>query len=70
LTVLNAYVHREGILPRDIGGGPASVLEAVDMPDELFESILHCDKDCHACSICRDYYEQVTARDATDGGIG
>ena len=61
LTVLNAYVHREEILPRDIGGGPASVLEAIDMPDELFESILHCDKNCHACSVCRDYYEQAIA---------
>jgi len=61
LTVLSAYIHREEILPRDIGGGPASVLEAIDMPDELFESILGCDKDCHACSICRDYYEQATA---------
>ena len=61
LTVLNAYVHREEILPRDIGGGPASVLEAIDMPDELFESILHCDKNCHTCSVCRDYYEQAIA---------
>jgi hypothetical protein len=59
LAVLNAYVHREGILPRDIGGGPASVLEAIDMPDWLFETILHCDKDCHRCSVCRDYYERA-----------
>lgn len=61
LTVLNAYIHREEILPRDIGGGPASVLEAVDMPDELFEYILRCEKDCHVCSVCRDYYEQATS---------
>jgi hypothetical protein len=62
LTVLSAYVHREEILPRDIGGGPASVLEAIDIPDELFEFILSCDKDCHACSICRDYYEQAVTK--------
>jgi hypothetical protein len=61
LAVLSAYVHREQILPRDIGGGPASVLEAIDMPDELFEATLHCDKNCHTCSICRDYYEQAIA---------
>jgi hypothetical protein len=62
LTVLGAYVHREEILPRDIGGGPASMLEAIDMPDELFEAVLHCDKNCHVCSICRDYYEQAVTR--------
>jgi len=59
LKVLSAYVHREEILPRDIGGGPASVLEAIDMSDELFEFILHCDKNCHTCSTCRDYYQQA-----------
>jgi hypothetical protein len=63
LAVLSGYVHREEILPRDIGGGPASVLEGIDMPDELFETILHCDKNCHTCSICRDYYEQAVARE-------
>ena len=62
-AVLGAYVHREKILPRDIGGGPASVLEAIDMPDQLFESILHCDKQCHTCSICRDYYEQAVTQE-------
>jgi collagenase-like PrtC family protease len=63
LAVLSAYVHREEIFPRDIGGGPASVLEGIDIPDELFETILHCDKSCHTCSICRDYYEQAVARE-------
>lgn len=61
MQVLRAYVHREQILPRDIGGGPASVLDAIDMPDELFEFVLQCDKNCHACSVCRDYYEQACA---------
>ena len=59
LQVLNAYIQREEILPRDIGGGPASVLEPIDMPDELFKFILHCDKNCHVCTVCRDYYEQA-----------
>lgn len=62
LAVLSAYVYREEILPRDIGGGPASVLEAIDMPDDLFEYILNCDKNCCTCSICRDYYEQAVTR--------
>lgn len=66
LTVLNAYVHREPILPRDIGGGPASVLGAIDITDELFEFILNCDKNCHACSVCRDFYEQAGTRKGGD----
>lgn len=60
LRVLDAYVHRKPILPHDIGGGPASVLEDIDMPDSLFEFILQCDKTCNACSVCFDYYERVT----------
>jgi len=63
LRVLSAYVHREPILPRDIGGGPASVLQAIDIPDQLFEFILHCAKNCHTCSVCQDYYEQATTRE-------
>lgn len=62
MAVLQAYIHREPILPRDIGGGPASVRDAIDMPDGLFEMILHCDKCCHACLACRDYYEQVMVK--------
>jgi hypothetical protein len=61
LEVLDAYIHRRPLLPRDIGGGPASVLEAIDMPDRLFETLLHCDRNCHTCSHCRDYYEQALA---------
>ena len=59
LKVLHAYVHRAPILPRDIGGGPASLLEPVDIADELFEFTLYCDKNCHTCSVCRDYYQQA-----------
>jgi len=66
LAVLNAYVHREDILLRDIGGGPASVLDPIDVPDALFEYILRCEKDCHVCSVCRDYYEQAIS--ASQGG--
>lgn len=66
LEVLNAYIHREEILPRDIGGGPASVLETIDLSDELFEFILHCDKNCHVCSVCQEYYKQAIT--ANKGG--
>jgi hypothetical protein len=60
--VLEAYVHRRDILPCDLGGGPASVLAPIDMPDELFEKILRCDKNCLACGICQDYYERALAQ--------
>jgi collagenase-like PrtC family protease len=59
--VLDAYIFGKDILPRDIGGGPASILDAISVPDDLFEKILHCDKNCLDCRICRDYYEQVLA---------
>lgn len=60
--VLDAYVHRKELLPRDIGGGPASILEGIDMPDKLFEKILRCEKNCLTCTICRDYYEQAITK--------
>ena len=62
LSVLEAYIHRKPILPRDIGGGPASMLDAVDISDQWFAFTLNCDKNCHTCSVCRDYYEQVIAK--------
>jgi len=60
--VLSAYLLREPILPCDIGGGPASLLEPIDMPDDLFLAILKCDKNCHACSRCPDYYHLAVSR--------
>jgi len=57
--VLDAYIHRKKLLPRDIGGGPASILDHIDMPDKLFEKILHCEKNCFTCTVCRDYYERA-----------
>ena len=59
LSVLDAYIHGRDILPRDIGGGPASVLDPIDIPDEVFLHILHCDKHCNRCTFCRNYYEQT-----------
>ncbi len=57
--VLDAYINRKDILPVDVGGGPASVLEPIDVPDDLFQYMINCSKDCHDCSVCRDYYEQA-----------
>jgi hypothetical protein len=60
LTVLEAYLSRGEILPTDVGGGPASPLEAFDVSDEWFELALQCDKRCDACPVCSDAYEQFT----------
>lgn len=57
--VLGAYVHRQDILPCDIGGGPASVLDPIDITDEFFEFTFTCDKNCHQCSMCQNYYERA-----------
>ena len=62
LRVLDAYINRKDLLPCDIGGGPASLLEAVRMPDELFKKILNCDKNCLTCNVCQKYYEQAISR--------
>ena len=62
MNVLSAYVDRAPILPRDIGGGPASPIEAIDVSDEWFEFVLHCDKRCHACSVCQEQYGEAQRR--------
>ena len=59
LRVLGAYVNRLPILPCEIGGGPASPLEPIEVSNEWFESTLHCDKQCYRCSICKLQYEQA-----------
>ena len=54
--VLEAYVLRQPMNPRDIGGGPASPLEALEIAEAWFEHTLRCSKDCTSCTVCRDYY--------------
>jgi hypothetical protein len=57
--VLEAYVLRQPMNPRDIGGGPASPLEALEISDAWFEHTLRCSKECPSCSFCQDYYTQA-----------
>jgi hypothetical protein len=58
LAVLEAYIRHQPLRPVDIGGGPASVLETIDISDEWFKYVLHCAKNCHTCSVCQDYYKK------------
>jgi hypothetical protein len=59
LAVLDAYVHRRPTLPRDIGGGPASPLNGIDVSDEWFEHVLNCDKRCDTCLVCRQEWHRA-----------
>ncbi len=56
LRVLSAYIQREKLLPNEIGAGPASVLDPIEISDSFFERMLTCDKDCARCADCQDYY--------------
>lgn len=58
LKVFSSYVERKPLLPRDIGGGPASVLEPIDMPEELYAYTLQCGHNCHACRRCEVHYRR------------
>jgi hypothetical protein len=62
LAVFDAYVHRRPLLPCDIGGGPSSVLEKIDMPEELYVYTLHCGQRCHECRRCEEYYNEAVGR--------
>lgn len=59
-NVVESYVKRRKLLPHEIGGGPASVLAPIDIPDDLYRYTLECGQQCHQCSRCADYYEQAS----------
>lgn len=56
--VLDAYINRRPLAPDLIGGGPASVIESMKIDEEFFKKTLYCDRQCHNCTLCRDYYER------------
>jgi collagenase-like PrtC family protease len=62
LEVFEAYVNRRPMLPCDIGGGPSSVMEPIEMPEELFVYTLHCGQRCHECRRCEEYYHEAVAQ--------
>jgi len=57
--VLGAYINRQPLSPCDIGGGPASVLEGLEISEAWFEQTLRCNKQCTDCVICQEYYNQA-----------
>ena len=55
--VLSAYISRKALQPHQIGGGPASVLEPINITEDFFAYTLQCSKQCHVCTRCRDYWQ-------------
>lgn len=58
LKVLDAYAHRSPLMPHEIGGGPASVLEPMKIDPQFFETTLNCGKECGNCDVCMNYFEE------------
>jgi hypothetical protein len=61
LDVLDAYINRRAVTPDSVGGGPASPLTPLRISDAFYRKTLHCDKHCHSCPVCREYYERTAA---------
>jgi len=61
LKVLGAYIEGSPLKPTEIGGGPASVIEPIEIADTLFEHLLNCSKDCLSCKYCENQYRQLTS---------
>lgn len=56
LKVLEAYIHSTPLFPDEIGGGPASVLDPIEISEEFFAQTLHCGHQRHACTACQEYW--------------
>jgi coproporphyrinogen III oxidase-like Fe-S oxidoreductase len=56
LKVLTHYLRRMSLQPHEIGGGPASITEPMDIDKEFFRHTLYCDHNCLDCHYCRDYW--------------
>lgn len=62
LEILEAYVNNRHLTPDRLGGGPASVLEPIEISEEFFRQTLYCGHRCHECRICPDYYSEAMNR--------
>lgn len=60
--VLHAYCHGAPLAPHRIGGGPASPLKPMVIEEAFYRQTLTCDKACHRCRVCADYYDRQTAK--------
>jgi len=60
--VSGSYIRGRGLMPHSIGGGPASVLEPIEITEEFYSRTLYCGRRCHDCRICEEYYAEMTLR--------
>ena len=60
-AVLESYVERRPVRANEIGGGPASVLESLEIDDSFFEQTLTCGRRCDSCHVCEDYWRSHKA---------
>ena len=60
--VLRSYIRRLPLQPHEIGGGPASPLEPIEISAEFALRTSRCGQNCHSCSYCHDYYEATKRR--------
>jgi len=58
LKVLTHYFKGKDLSPNEIGGGPASVNESIDIDQAFFKHTLYCDHNCFSCNYCRVYWEK------------
>jgi len=61
--VLNAYITGEPLAPNEIGGGPAAVLEPIDVNEDFYSHTMKCSNQCHRCDMCRKYYDTLNLID-------
>jgi collagenase-like PrtC family protease len=56
--VLKSYIIRKPRRPHKIGAGPVCSDLNFHIEDYFFETLLNCNKMCHDCNICEEYYEK------------
>jgi len=55
--VFSHYIQQNPLLPNQIGGGPAAMLQPMDIDPDFYQTTLNCMKNCSQCSICSDYWK-------------
>lgn len=61
MKVLDAYISQNPLTPDKIGGGPASVLDPIFISEKYYSDTLACNRNCHQCVLCQQYYEAALA---------
>lgn len=56
LFVLGSYIRKQPLYPNQIGGGPSSILEPIEISEPFFRQTLQCTHQCDICQVCRNYW--------------